>query len=309
MTHRIERLAVLFADICGSTSLYEELGDKAARRLISECIALMNQQAAAHQGTLIKTIGDEIMCTFPSAEAAFDAACAMQQAINIDREDKDQSQPLHIRIGFHYGDVIREPGDVHGDTVNVAARVTALSSAGQIFTTQAVNEALPAELQENTRHIMRSELKGKQEKIDIFLVAWQDDDGMNTRILPHSSRKQQSAAAELTLSYGGQVLAVNQKRRRVVIGREAGCDIIISGSLISRQHASVELRSGKYVLSDHSANGTYVCFSDGQEVFVAREEVTLQGRGSISLGQSCTEDVAEIIEYTLEATKAPKNVG
>lgn len=306
MTQRIERLAVLFADICGSTSLYEELGDKAARRLVSECIAVMNMQAMAHQGTLIKTIGDEIMCIFPSAEAAFNAACAMQHAINLDREDNDQSQPLHIRIGFHYGDVIREPGDVHGDTVNVAARVTALSSAGQIFATHAVNDALPEELQEKMRHIMRSELKGKQEKIDIFLVAWQEDDGMSTRILPHSSRKQQSASAELKLNYGGQVLAINQSRKRVVIGREAGCDIIVSGKLISRQHASVELRSGKYVLSDHSANGTYVCFADGQEVFLVREEVTLQGKGSISLGQSCTEGDAEIIEYTLEAIKAPK---
>lgn len=306
MTQRIERLAVLFADICGSTSLYEELGDKAARRLVSECIAVMNVQAMAHQGTLIKTIGDEIMCIFPSAEGAFNAACAMQHAINLDREDNDQSQPLHIRIGFHYGDVIREPGDVHGDTVNVAARVTALSSAGQIFATHAVNDALPEELQEKMRHIMRSELKGKQEKIDIFLVAWQEDDGMSTRILPHSSRKQQSASAELKLNYGGQVLAINQSRKRVVIGREAGCDIIVSGKLISRQHASVELRSGKYVLSDHSANGTYVCFADGQEVFLVREEVTLQGKGSISLGQSCTEGDAEIIEYTLEAIKAPK---
>jgi adenylate cyclase len=158
------------------------------------------------------------------------------------------------------------------------------------------------ELREYARHIMRSELKGKQEKIDIFLVAWQDDDELNTRILPHSSRKQQSTAAELTLSYGGQALAINQKRKKLVLGREAGCDIIISGSLISRQHASVELRSGKYVLSDHSANGTYVCFPDGQEVFVAREEVTLQGRGSISLGQSCADDAAEIIEYALGAT-------
>ncbi|HEY0665859.1 MAG TPA: FHA domain-containing protein, partial [Gallionella sp.] len=170
------------------------------------------------------------------------------------------------------------------------------------------SEALPGALQERARHIMRSELKGKQEKIDIFLVAWEDEDELSTRILPHSSRKQQAATADLTLRYGARALTVGPKHRRAVLGREAGCDIIVSGSLISRQHASVELRSGKYVLSDHSANGTYVCFSDGQEVFVAREEVTLQGRGSISLGQSCSEEDAQIIEYILEAVKAHEDV-
>jgi class 3 adenylate cyclase len=81
MSQQIEKLAVLFADICGSTALYDSVGDTQAHRLTSWCIATMLHEITPFQGVLIKTIGDEIMCTFPSAEAAFNAACAMQTAV------------------------------------------------------------------------------------------------------------------------------------------------------------------------------------------------------------------------------------
>ena len=63
MPQQTEKLALLFADICGSTSLYDRLGDELARRLIARCIAMMASEVAVHGGTLVKTIGDEIMCT------------------------------------------------------------------------------------------------------------------------------------------------------------------------------------------------------------------------------------------------------
>src|SRR5689334_17305305 len=119
MPHQIEKLAVMFADICGSTALYDRLGDDMARMLISKCISVMLDKVSTYRGTLIKTIGDEILCTFHSAEDAMNAASAMQNA--IENGNHGEENPMHIRIGFHYGDVICETGDVFGDTVNVAA--------------------------------------------------------------------------------------------------------------------------------------------------------------------------------------------
>lgn len=297
MSHHTKKLAVLFADICGSTALYEELGDKAARKLISECISLMKREIDAHQGTLVKTIGDEVMCTFPSAEAAFNAACAMQHAARTYRRSNEK--PMSLRIGFHYGDVIMEPGDVFGDTVNIAARVAYLTRADQILTTHAAGEALPPELKEKTRFITRSELKGKQETLDIFLVAWERDNEMSTRVMTHSSRKLPRSCGELVLRYRDYSLNINKERRKAIIGRDATCDIIVVGDLISRQHAAIELRSGKFVLSDQSANGTHIRFADGHEVLIAREEVTLLGKGTISLGQPYAENPVELVEFML----------
>ncbi|NOT82695.1 MAG: adenylate/guanylate cyclase domain-containing protein, partial [Gallionella sp.] len=75
MSRHVEKLAVLFADVCGSTALYEKLGDDQARKLIADCLQTITEKALAHQGKITKTIGDEVMAVFPSAEDAFLAAC------------------------------------------------------------------------------------------------------------------------------------------------------------------------------------------------------------------------------------------
>lgn len=169
---RSRRLAILFADICGSTSLYDELGDDLARHFTANCIKTMVGEIAPHKGTLIKTIGDEIMCTFPTAELALKAACAMQNAVKDSREDS--KQPLSIRIGFHYGLVICEANDVFGDTVNVAARVAGVAKTDQILTTSAVYDKLPDELKRQTRQFTSINLKGKQEQCEIYWVLWKE---------------------------------------------------------------------------------------------------------------------------------------
>ena len=74
MARKAATLAIVFADISGSTRLYESLGDQTARQLIAECLEVMTEQVAKYSGTVIKTIGDEIMCTFPSANQAVEAA-------------------------------------------------------------------------------------------------------------------------------------------------------------------------------------------------------------------------------------------
>ncbi len=89
MSKHTEKLAVMFADICGSTALYDRLGDEIARRLITKCLAMMVDKTTSNQGTLIETIGDEILCTFPSAEHAANAACAMQDTIESGNHEED----------------------------------------------------------------------------------------------------------------------------------------------------------------------------------------------------------------------------
>jgi adenylate cyclase len=296
MTARREKLAILFADISGSTALYEKLGDDLARRLISRCLSIMSSGITTYGGTLVKTLGDEIMCTFPSAEAAFRAACEMQLAIKSDSSHSEH--PLYIRIGFHYGEVLCEEGDFYGDAVNVAARVTAITRTNQIMTTTAAVEALPRELQEKSRKILRAEFKGKQEQLDIFQVSWERDDVESTRIGIPAYRKN-GGTDQLTLRYHGESHLVNDLHRSLLLGRDASCQLVVKNDFASRQHAHVELRLGKFMLTDHSSNGTYIRFASGQVVRINREEAVLVGNGSISLGQSYADDPTELIEFTI----------
>lgn len=295
---RTEKLAVLFADISGSTALYDTLGDEMARQLIAECMILMMREMSAHGGTLIKTIGDEILCTFPDPIAAIEAAGAMQNA--VENERSSNARPMYIRIGFHYGEVIHENGDVFGDTVNVAARITAITRARQIMTTRAVAAVLPMKLRSKMRQILRAELRGKQEALDVFQVSWEQDDTMSTRIGLPQFRKPADARNELILRYGQQTIVLDEQRRSVVLGRENSCDIMIPSNFASRQHARIELSFTKFTLTDHSSNGTYVRFSDSQVIGLAREQIVLHKSGSISLGEPFAENSTELIEFILQ---------
>lgn len=293
----MEKLAVLFADVCDSTALYDNLGDDLARQLLMRCINTMSSKIGVYQGTLIKTIGDEIMCIFPSAEAAFHAACAMQIAIESDRPLHGTS--MHIRIGFNYGDVIHEHNDVFGNTVNVAARVAAITRAGQIMTTQEVFDAVPVNLQSKMRQILRAEFKGKHDLLDIFQIIYEKEDLQSTRLGIPAYRKTQENNDEMILRYRDQSIKANKERRSVVLGREKGCDLIVNNNLASRQHVRVELRFGKFIIVDQSTNGTYIRSNDGSIVHITREETVLHGSGFISLGQSFAEHPTELVEFSI----------
>jgi adenylate cyclase len=297
MSQPTEKLAVLFADVCGSTALYENLGDDLARQLIMRCIDTMAEKIALHQGTLIKTIGDEVMCVFPSAEDAFHAACAMQAAVESDKQFRGTA--MHIRIGFNYGEVIHESNDVHGNTVNIAARVAMITRAGQIMTTRAVFDALPFELQDSMREVLRAEFKGLQDRLEIFQVILGKESPQSTRIGIPAYRKSPEHKHEMVLRYRGQSILVNSERRSVVLGREESCDLIVENDLASRMHCRIELRFGKFVIADQSTNGTFIRTNGSGVAHLTREEVVLLGSGTISLGQTFAEHPTDIVEFSV----------
>ena len=148
MLTKSKKLSILFADICGSTKLYDSLGDARAREIVSTTLNLLTEVINRYQGTVIKTLGDEIMCTFDNAEIATKAACDMQESLEEANEQGVTEIPVTIRVGFHYGSCILEDGDVHGDAVNVAARMAAQAKSRQIITTAESAKLLPSVLQE-----------------------------------------------------------------------------------------------------------------------------------------------------------------
>ena len=101
--HQAGEITVLFADICGSTGLFERYGDVRARQIESKVLTLLANDTQIHQGVVIKTIGNEIMCRFPSAQYGVNAACAMQLGIKDDHELAGLG--IAIRIGLHHGPV------------------------------------------------------------------------------------------------------------------------------------------------------------------------------------------------------------
>ncbi|MFN3587466.1 MAG: adenylate/guanylate cyclase domain-containing protein, partial [Moraxellaceae bacterium] len=265
--------AILFADVAGSTRLYEKIGDRAAREAISGVLGRMTAIAEHHSGVLVKTIGDEILCRFPDAERAVSAAIAMQETLC-----NDSASPvrLQMRMGLHWGPVILEQGDVFGDAVNVAARMSAVARAGQIITTRDTVLALPPELAERTRLFDTATVKGKQDSMVMYEVLWEED-GSATMFIAAAPAAMASAPAVLRLRYQGReiVLAAGEG---LSIGRGDSAELVVASPLASRLHARIECRRGKFVFIDQSTNGSHVRREDGSCVYLRREELPLVGQ-------------------------------
>src|SRR4029078_2046761 len=109
---------ILFVDVCGSTQLYETLGNARAQAIIARTLAILSQVATRHLGTVIKTIGDEVMCTFTTARDAALAAVEMQRSVKQAAGLTDLGiKSMAVKVGFHSGPVISHAADVFGDTV------------------------------------------------------------------------------------------------------------------------------------------------------------------------------------------------
>lgn len=287
---KVVTLAILFADISGSTRFYESHGDLSGRQMTASCTTLLSAETARHGGTVIKTIGDSVMATFPTASDAAQAACAMHRA--LERHNATQGVPIHIRIGINYGPALREADDVHGDVVNVAARVVALAGADQIFLTETAYEALTAALRQTSRPVGRFPIKGKQSDIGVHEVLWKTEDlttvssALASTLVP---------VVSLTLHFQNQEIVLNKDRPRLTIGRNRDNDVVITEEFASRAHATIEYRGGKFILIDQSINGTYISTVGGNTAYLRREEFLLRGSGSIFAGRKD----AEPIRFTL----------
>jgi adenylate cyclase len=293
-----QNAAILFADISGSTTLYDKLGNELALQIVSRTLGILTREMAAQQGALIKTIGDEVMCIFPNVTTAINAACAMQQA--IEKQQPGGELPIYVRIGVHYGEVVLEGSDVFGDTVNVAARVTAITRARQIMTTHTVVDMLPGELRKKARPVRRTVFRGKDSTIDVFQILWEQESTTSTRIGMAAFRKPAESRYELLLRYRQQVITLSERLKSVVLGRGDNCDLVIHNTLASRQHARIEYSFGKFLFTDHSSNGTYIRFSDDQIIQLNQQQIVLHGGGAISLGLPFSENPTDVIEFLLQ---------
>lgn len=291
------QLAILFADVCGSTRLYDTIGDVKARETIARCVSIMTAATERNNGTLIKTIGDEVMVTFPSVDDACQAASEMQEEIteNLVVDGRD----IEIRTGFHFGPALLDKGDVFGDAVNVAARMAGQAKAGQILTTAATVEKFGPLWEDAVRQIDRAQVKGKKDEIDVYEVLWQREDVTRMATVGFGSPSTEQRA-RLMVEYQGQRIEVGEDRPVIVMGRADQNDLVVKHNLISRMHARIEFRKGNFILTDQSINGTFVNLGDGDERFVRRDNVQLRGKGVIGLGQALAADAPEAICFKYE---------
>lgn len=277
-------VAILFADVVGSTQLYDKFGDTKASETVAACLDVMKEATLMHDGTVIKTIGDEVMSTFPSVDQAMAAAAHMQSRISGDPEQSAVTIPVNIRVGCHFGPVVQEQNDIFGAAVHTANRMTSQAKAGQIVISGGTVERMSPVWQKQTRQIDVATVRGRIDEVALYELIWQPEEA--TSMLPtieweNKSRK----SGRLTLTFRDSTVVVDDTKKSINIGRADDNDLVIKGNLISRIHARVEQRRGRFILVDQSTNGTFLHNVQGEETFVRRDSIELVGEGILGLGK------------------------
>jgi len=277
-------VAIVFADVVGSTQLYDKFGDTKASETVAVCLDIMKDATYQFNGTVIKTIGDEVMSTFETVDEAMGAAVMMQTRISATGK-KDNGIPVSIRIGCHYGPVVQEQNDIFGAAVHTANRMTSQAKSKQIVISGFTVEQMSPELRNQARQIDVATVRGRLDEVALFELVWQPDEA--TSMLPTIEwENKDQRASKLLLNFKDTTVEVSDRRKSINLGRADDNDVVVKGNLISRIHAKVEMRRGKFVIIDQSTNGTFVQNVQGQEVFVRRDSAELDAEGTIGLGRA-----------------------
>jgi len=274
---------VLFAEIAGATALYEALGDIRALSVITRALVAVEQQVYEHRGNVIKTVGQEILCLFADPSTATTTAVAMQQ--RMAHFAQEAGVALALRVGMRSGPVIEEQDDVFGDAVNVAARLVKLAGAGQIITDGETLKGMRAGLRRRGRAIDRRRVKGRSSELEIVEIGWRHASG-SPFTTEQGTLLDRARDAIMVLTFADKRIDVDGARECFTIGRDATNDLPVPSTKASRQHARIEWRRDKFVLFDHSTNGTYVTLESEPEVLVKHESFLLHGKGTLSIGEA-----------------------
>lgn len=135
--------AVLFADVEGFVRLMHEDEADTVTTLWSYRRDVIEPALAAHRGRLVKNTGDGFLAEFASAADAVACALRIQEGIALRNEEIPTEKRMRFRMGLNWCSVVADHEDIHGDGVNIAARLQTLAEPGGICVSQSVREALP----------------------------------------------------------------------------------------------------------------------------------------------------------------------
>jgi adenylate cyclase len=308
---------VVFADLVGSISIYESLGDAAASRFVSQLIAALSKTFEYHHGRVVKLLGDGLFVVFPNEADALGACVAIQQRLQDspiypDGPDSTSIVAVQIRCGMESGEVVEIDGDCFGDAVNSAARLADLAGGAQILTTVRVRNALPSALKNLLHSMGPLFLRGKTDATDVFRVQWREESdgevtvmGAGTIAATHTGRLSLSLNPLFGASHT-QALVLESPHGCANVGRtlnsaeglSGGQPLVVSDARVSRLHCSIAWRGTHWVLDDVSSFGTWVYVGEQPKgIALRRGECQLVGSGYISLGCERNANAAPLVRY------------
>lgn len=282
--------AVLFADICDSTPLFEDTGNWLALQLIDTTLDAHAAAAEREGGTVIRSKGDDLLCTFTEAEYAAHATRAMLRI--------SQEAEVAIRIGLHCGPYIYARDDIFGDAVNVAARLLELATPREALVTDDVRRRLCEEWQDELIAFDEHRLRGRSEVTRLYRMLPPGDNTTGIFLDAPAQSVGHFIPVQLRISYDDNHYVLEEDSPPLKVGRGDGADIKIMRKRTSRAHAIISVDDGRAVIKDRSTHGTWLQLNE-HVLQIRRESFRLVGSGQIWLGDPPDETGQAPLEFSV----------
>ena len=301
MTQIAER-TVVFADLRGSTALFETLGNAEATSVVTHCVNALVGPVDDSGGRVVKTLGDGLMAVFNTPAQAAQAAAVMHDVLEAivsrgsERGASSGLRALRLQVALARGEVVEMAGDCYGDAVNVAARLLDHAGDNETLVTHEVLRGLPLEQRARYRSLDRLVLRGRVEPVEVHVLGGRRGVG-DTAVTQFGGVAVENEPDGMRLVWLdlNRLFAIQQMP--VILGRGPQSSFCVDDSRVSRSHARVDWHSGNFQLTDLSYNGTYVRFNDGEIVSLRRGSCILHGSGSIALGGSPSDPTSACVHF------------
>jgi len=302
---RIAERTVLFADLRGSTALFERLGNAEATSVITHTVNTLGASVGQRGGQVVKTLGDGLMAVFEMPAPAVQAAALMHDALEtlVQRGSAHGASTglrgLRLQVALARGEIVEMGGDCFGDAVNVAARLLDHAGDNETLITEEVFAGLARADQARFRSLDWMHLRGRAEPVHVHLLGGRRAAGdlaaataFGTALMPMSEPE------GLRLSWQRTNRLVSSDRLPIILGRSPQSAFCVDDARVSRQHARLDWQGGVFSLTDLSINGTFVRFTNADEVVsLKRGTCTLHGHGVIGLGAPPSDPRSAAVKF------------
>jgi adenylate cyclase len=298
---QISDRTILFADLRGSTGLFETLGNAEATSVVTHCVTALGPPVDKHGGHVVKTLGDGLMAVFDTPAQAMQSALQMHDVLaaivsrGSERGASTGLRALRLQVALSRGEVVEMAGDCFGDAVNVAARLLDHAGDNETLVTAPVWTGLPRALKPLFRSLDQLVLRGRIEPVQVYAHGGRRSSDSAATQFGDVAPAAEPDAVRLVWLDQDQVFASRQMP--VVLGRSPQAHYSVDDSRVSRSHARLDWHGGSFQLTDLSYNGTYVRFGDGEIVSLRRGSCLLHGTGTIGLGGSPADPTSACVRF------------
>ncbi|MGO8865268.1 MAG: adenylate/guanylate cyclase domain-containing protein [Alphaproteobacteria bacterium] len=310
---RVERklAAVLAADVAGYSRLMGADEEGTLARLKAHRAEVIDPKIAEHRGRVVKTTGDGILIEFSSVVDAVRCATEVQRAMAERNAEIPDVKRIEFRVGINLGDIIIDGSDIHGDGVNIAARLEGIANPGTTYISdssyQQVRDKLAIDFEDMGEHqlkniarpvrVYRVQLGGTPanesptlalpDKPSIAVLPFQNmsgdpeqeyfADGIVEEIITALSRMRWLFVIARNSSFVYKAKAIDVKQ----VGRELGVRYVLEGSV--RKAANRVRITGQLVDTTKGAHLWADRFDGGlDDIFDLQDQVTASVVGAIA---------------------------